>query len=205
MKFNKPSPKALNLILKYEVGGGQSYYEKYLSRFTWPGGSSGPTIGIGIDVAYYSAQELASIFEFLSKEHIGLIQEGSGKTSQQGKEYASKLRKADIMVNWAQAIDIFEKLTWPKFASAAERTFPDLNKLHEDAYGAIVSIVFNRGTNLKGDTRKEMRAIKDLIPQKNYKDIAKQVRGMKRLWKGKNLDGLIERRESEALLIESVI
>ena len=52
MKYNKPSPQTLDLLLEYEVGGGKDYYEKKLSRFTWPGGASGPTIGIGIDTAY---------------------------------------------------------------------------------------------------------------------------------------------------------
>jgi hypothetical protein len=61
MNSNKPSPKTLELLLKYEVGGGKSYYEKYLSKFTWPGGASGPTIAIGIDCAYYTKLELSKI------------------------------------------------------------------------------------------------------------------------------------------------
>ena len=205
MKLNNPSSKTLDLILKYEVGGGQSYYEKKLSKFTWPGGASGPTIGIGIDVAYYNSQEIASIFNFLPENQISLIQEASGRTGQRGKDYTIELRKAGIVVSWEHALSIFEELTWPKFAAAAERAFPELNHLHEDAYGAIVSLVFNRGTNMKGDSRSEMRTIRALVPEKKYKDIAKQIRSMKRLWKGKNLDGLIERRDAEAVLVESVI
>jgi GH24 family phage-related lysozyme (muramidase) len=65
------------------------------------------------------------------------------------------------------------------------------------------SLVFNRGTSLVGDKRLEMRNIKVLIPKKDYKKIAQEIRSMKRLWRGKNLDGLIERREAEAKLIES--
>jgi hypothetical protein len=33
--------------------------------------------------------------------------------------------------------------------------------------------------------------------------LAKEFRKMKRIWKGKGLDGLIERREAEAKLVES--
>lgn len=205
MKLNDPSQKTLDLILKYEVGGGQSYYEKRLSKFTWPGGASGPTIGIGIDTAYYNTQEIASIFDFLPKEQIELIQGASGKTGQRGKEYTVELRKAGIVVSWDNALEIFKELTWPKFARAAERAFPDLEKLHEDAYGAIVSLVFNRGTSMKGDSRSEMRTIRALVPEKKYKEIAKQIRSMKRIWRGKNLDGLLERRDAEAALVESVI
>ena len=50
------SDKALNLILNYEVGGGESYYNKFLYRPTWPGLNSGVTIGVGYDLGYNSLQ-----------------------------------------------------------------------------------------------------------------------------------------------------
>jgi GH24 family phage-related lysozyme (muramidase) len=75
--------------------------------------------------------------------------------------------------------------------------------LHPNAYGAIVSLVFNRGTSLVGDKRLEMRNIRVLVPKKDYSKIAQEFRSMKRLWKGKNLNGLIERREAEAKLVET--
>jgi hypothetical protein len=203
MNSNKPSPKTLDLLLEYEVGGGKLYYEKYLSKFTWPGGASGPTIAIGVDCAYYSEMELAEIFSFLAKDQIKQIQTASGKSGEKGKEYAINLRASGIVVNWDRALDIFQKLTWPKFTKLAEKTFPGLVDLHPDAYGAIISLVFNRGTSLKGDSRKEMVNIKNLIPKKDYKKIAKEFRNMKRVWVGKNLDGLLERREAEAKLIET--
>lgn len=205
MSSSKPSPKTLDLLLRYEVGGGKSYYEKYLSKFTWPGGASGPTIAIGVDCAYYSELELTKIFSFLAKDEIKQIQEASGKTGDRGKEYAKKLRSAGIVVNWEQAMDIFTNLTWPKFTKLAEKTFPGLSELHPDAYGAIISLVFNRGTSLKGDSRKEMVNIKNLITKKDYKKIAKEFRNMKRIWVGKSLDGLLERREAEAKLVEQCV
>ena len=203
MNSSKPSPKTLDLLLQYEVGGGKSYYEKYLSKFTWPGGASGPTIAIGVDCAYYSELELAKTFSFLSKDQLDQIKKASGQSGERGKEYAKILRAAGIIVNWDKALDIFQKLTWPKFTKLAEKTFPGLEDLHPDAYGAIISLVFNRGTSLKGDSRKEMVNIKNLIPKKDYKKIAKEFRNMKRIWVGKSLDGLLERREAEAKLIES--
>lgn len=205
MNSSKPSQKALDLLLKYEVGGGENYYEKYLSKFTWPGGASGPTIGIGIDCAYYSENELANIFNFLKKEEIELIKGAVGKTSENGREYTKKLRGAGISVGWEKALKIFESLTWTKFTKLAEKTFPGLSELCPDAYGAIVSLIFNRGTSLVGEKRLEMRNIKVLIPKKDYRKIADEIRHMKRIWRGKNLDGLIERREEEALLVESCI
>ena len=44
--------EAIDLIIKFEVGGGQRYFEKYLARPSWPGGASGVTIGIGYDLGY---------------------------------------------------------------------------------------------------------------------------------------------------------
>lgn len=204
MNSNKPSTKTLNLLYKYEVGGGKPYYDKKLSKFTWPGGASGPTIAIGIDCGYYTTKEIASIFSFVPAEQLKLIQEASGKKGASGKEYTKTLRQAGITVDWEKAEHIFETFTWPKFSKLAEKAFPGLNDLHEDAYGAIVSLVFNRGTSMKGDSRKEMRTIRALISEKNYKKIAQQLREMKRIWIGKDLDGLLERRDAEAALIESV-
>ena len=203
MNYDKPSPKTLDLLLKYEVGGGKSYYDKFLSKFTWPKGASGPTIAIGIDCAYYTKTELSKIFNFLPQNQIELIQGSVGKTGEKGREYTRILRNAGITVDWEKALDIFYSITWPKFTKLTNKTFLGATELKEDAYGAIVSIVFNRGTSLNGQSRLEMRNIRDLIPSKDYKGIAKEVRKMKRLWIGKGLDGLLERRETEAKLIES--
>jgi hypothetical protein len=203
MSSNKPSPKTLELLLEYEVGGGKDFYEKKLSKFTWPKGASGPTIAIGVDCAYYTPTELANLFSFLPEEQITLIQGASGKKGLSGKEYTVTLRKAGIVVDWDKALDIFNRLTWPKFTKLAEKTFPGLKDLHPDAYGAIVSLVFNRGTSMKGDSRKEMRLVRALVPEKNYKRIAQQFRDMKRIWEGKELDGLLKRRDAEADLILS--
>ena len=205
MNSKKPSDKTLNLLLKYEVGGGKPYYDKYLSHFTWPKGASGPTIGIGIDCAYYTENELKKIFNFLPENQIELIKKASGKTGERGKEYTVKLREAGIFVEWEKALEIFNELTWTKFTKLAEKTFPKLNELCPDAYGAIVSLVFNRGTSLNGPSRVEMAKIKELIPNKQYKQIAGEIRKMKRLWANKGMDGLLERRESEAKLVETCI
>jgi hypothetical protein len=198
-----PSKNALDLILEYEVGGGKSYYDKFLSKPTWPGGASGFTLGIGVDCAYYTTQELEKLFHFLPKNQLEIVKNASGKKGVQGKEYTQKYKNCGIVITWDQAINMFNELTWSKFSRLAEKTFPELDKLCDDAYGAIVSLVFNRGSSLVGDSRLEMKKIKNLIPQKKYKEIANQIRNMKRLWIGKNLDGLLSRREDEAKLVES--
>lgn len=205
MNSSNPSQKTLDLLLEYETGGGKEYYNKYLSKFTWPGGASGPTIGIGIDCGYYTPAELAKMLSFLKETELDLVKKASGKTGVNGKEYTKILRKEGIVVSWEQAEEIFKQFTWPKFTRVAEKAFPDLDKLHPDAYGAIVSLVFNRGSSMKGDSRKEMRNIRALVSEKNYKKMANEIRNMKRLWVGQNLDGLLKRRDAEASLLESAI
>jgi hypothetical protein len=201
--MKQPSTKALNLILEYEVGGGRSYYDKFLSKPTWPGGASGMTLGIGVDCGYYTPAELSNIFHFLPKEQLDLVVKASGKTGQAGKECTNSVKDKGIVVTWDQALQIFDTLTWPKFDNLAEKAFPGLELLCDNAYGAIVSLVFNRGTSMTGDSRLEMRNIRALVPKKDYKGIASEIRKMKRLWEGKGLDGLLERREAEAKLVET--
>jgi GH24 family phage-related lysozyme (muramidase) len=198
-----PSPNSLQLILKYEVGGGEEYYKKFLSKFTWPKGASGPTIGIGIDCAYYTQEELVNIFYFFTEDKLKLIQEASGKKGEAGKEYTKVLRQAGIELDWNKAFEIFITRTWTKFANLTEKTFYGVDQLKDDTYGALTSLIFNRGSSLNGDSRLEMRNIRVLVPKKNYKQIAEEIRKMKRLWEGKGMDGLIERREAEAKLIEN--
>jgi GH24 family phage-related lysozyme (muramidase) len=203
--MKQPSPAALDLILQYEVGGGKSYYDKFLSHPTWPGGASGMTLAIGIDCGYYTPTELASIFKFLPQNQLDAVKGATGKTGQAGKEYTAKVKSLNITVTWDQAINIFQTYTWSKFANLAEKAFPGLDQLCDNTYGALVSLVFNRGSSLTGDSRLEMRNIKVLVPKRDYKGIAAEIRKMKRLWVGKGLDGLLERREAEAKLVETCI
>jgi GH24 family phage-related lysozyme (muramidase) len=203
--MKQPSPKALALILEYEVGGGKSYYEKYLSKPTWPGGASGMTIGIGIDCGYYTPTELEKMFNFLPRTQLDAVKGATGKTGQAGKEYTAKVKPLGINITWDQAVNIFETYTWSKFANLTEKAFPGIDQLCDNAYGALVSLVFNRGSSLTGDSRVEMRDIKVLVPKRDYKGIAADIRKMKRLWVGKGLDGLLERREAEAKLVETCV
>lgn len=203
--MKQPSKEALDLILEYEVGGGRSYYEKLLSHPTWPGGASGTTLAIGVDCGYYTPNELEKIFYFLPANQLDAIKNASGKTGQAGKDYVRQIKPLNITVSWDQAIKIFNELTWPKFAKLAEHTFPGVDQLCDNAYGALVSLIFNRGGSLSGSSRAEMRTIRELVPKKDYRGIAEELRSMKRIWEGKGLDGLLARREAEARLVETCI
>ncbi len=51
------------------------------------------------------------------------------------------------------------------------------------------------------DSRKEMKAIVELVAKQDYEGIAEQIEKSKRLWENRGLDGLVVRREAEADLI----
>ena len=97
--MKQPSPEALKLLLEYEVGGGESYYNKYLSHPTWPGGASGTTMAIGVDCGYYSPDELSRIFKFLPSKQLEAVRKASGKTGQAGKTYVQEIKPLNITVS----------------------------------------------------------------------------------------------------------
>lgn len=204
--MNNDSKNYLNFdwtpIINWESGG-KSYYEKYLNRFTYPGGQSGPTIMIGVDCAYYKKEELKDIFKFLPSDDIKLILGCIGKTGPSAKDYIKKL--SHIKISWENSEKVFYDTILPKFYNLTLKIWPSVESLCPNAQVALTSIVFNRGASLKGSSRIEMLEIKNLVPQKNYKAISDQILKMKRLWVGKNMDGLLKRRDEESKLVLSCL
>jgi hypothetical protein len=197
MKINQ---EGIDFIIEEETGG-RDYYEKVYKRtFIWPKGMSGPTAMVGIDIGYYSAEEIDTIFKPLTTAHeLDLIQNGRGKKGIIAEAYTKKLK--GITFEWEEAVKVFELYILPKFTKYTEKAFPGVEKLCPAAQAALVSLVFNRGMSMKGPTRKEMLEIRNLVPSKKYTQIAAQLKSMQRLWqKG---SGLIARREREAKLVES--
>lgn len=210
-KAEEPSPtknvlsdKSFKLILKYEVGGGEAYYNKALKRPCYPGGASGVTIGVGYDLGYNSASQFTSDWSGVIPENdFNRLKVHLGKKGSTAKSAIPSVK--DIEIPWSAALSVFNKSTLPRFIQETLKAFPGADKLHPDAFGALVSIVFNRGASVTGSSRREMLNIRNLITSKNYKAIAQEIRNMKRLWVGKGLDGLLKRRDEEAFLVESCV
>ncbi|HEY5973598.1 MAG TPA: hypothetical protein VIU41_02550 [Geobacteraceae bacterium] len=170
----------------------------------WPGGSSGITIGIGYDLGYVTVDQFESDWEpYLSADALARLKTAIGKTGIAAKNRAPQF--SDIKIMPQDAESVFFHRTLPLHALRTEQALPGVTELPDDAQGALLSLVFNRGTSMVGDRRVEMRAIRDAVPQKDLQEIADQLRSMKRLWVGKGLDGLLRRREAEALLVESCL
>lgn len=201
------SDKAKKLIIDFESGGEKFYKNIYKSRPIWPEGASGITLFLGLDLGYYSKNEVIEMLdEYYTDEEMEIILSAVGLKGQRAKEFLPKI-KNKITCPWEIGLKLFDKYTLPKFTNLTVKTFPGSDQLCEDAFGALVSIVFNRGSDLRGSRRIEMLNIRNLVTKKDYKGIATEIRKMKRLWKNNpnsNSD-LTDRREAEAKLVESCI
>jgi hypothetical protein len=201
------SKKSLDLILEFEVGGGESYYNKFLKNPAWPGEQSGVTIGVGYDLGYVNKTEFSEDWKDLPKEIFDRLYKVVGIKGYNAKNLIRGLK--DISIPWDLSLKVFENKTVTKFYNLTRQTFPNFDNLPEDAKGGLVSLVFNRGAALEGDRRREMKLIRDAMKlvstfdQKALSFIANQIRNMKRIWIGGSIEkGMSRRRDAEAKLIE---
>lgn len=199
------SRKSIDMIVMAEVTS-PDYYERKLSRPTWPGGDSGVTIGVGYDLGYNEPKKIALDWGGKIKpDKLQLLIACSGKKSEEAKAICMSPLLQSVNISFQDAYSVFTSITLPRFAKMALGIYPGLDHLLPDAVGGIVSMVFNRGSSLDGDRRKEMRAIVPMVAAKDYKGIAEQIRSSKRLWENKGLDGLLDRRDAEAALVENSV
>jgi len=198
------SKKSIDFIIQQEVGG-RAYYEKALQKPSWPAGASGITIGIGYDLGYESmAQFLKDWQPNINSTDLSILKPVVGLKG----ENAKSMLKGDLLsvkIPFNAAYDVFVKNDVPRYYAMTKKIYPQLDTLNEDTQGALVSMVFNRGISLAGDSRTEMRAIVDLVAKKDYEGIAEEIEKSKRLWEHKGLDGLVIRREAEADMIRNSI
>ncbi len=194
------SKEGLALIYEFEVGGGRKYYNRYLIHPEWPGAASGVTVGVGYDLGYNSATVIVKDWYALGTSTSGRLATAAGITGQSARAILPRYR--DITIEWVDADGVFRRTTLSRFYALTKRTYPGLEKLRPNAQAALVSLVFNRGSDLTGERRREMREIKSLVPKKDYEGMAEQLRSMKRIWRNSDVgEGLIRRREAEAVLM----
>ena len=193
------SPEGKALIVEFETGG-QAYYRKALSKPSWPGGASGVTVGIGYDVGYNTRAQILADWKALPEAQRNALASAAGVKGVAAKPRAAALKW--IVVPWETAETVFVSNTMPRFGSMTSTAFPGITDKHGHVQGSPLSIVFNRGASMSGDSRREMRSIRSSVAAGNVRAIPGQIRSMKRLWIGKGLDGLLRRREAEARLVE---
>lgn len=189
------SPKAFKLIVDHE-GLNQPG--------AWPGANSGITIGYGYDLGYRTMLEFMRDWQDkLPSNVLQQLARAIGKRGADARILAPSFR--EIRIPKDASMEVLRINSIPSYIAETRRVFPGVELLPEDAAGALVSLVYNRGGGMKGDSRREMRAIQKAVLARDLKEIAAQLRAMKRLWAGKNLGGLLRRRDEEAALVESCI
>lgn len=176
----------------------------------WPGGDSGVTIGYGYDLGYKTRGEFLRDWSgLLPKSVYDRLLPVIGLKGAKAAEACRGLK--DIVINPQESLQVFRQVMIPDAVAKARKAFPGYDLLARDAQGALASLVSNRGGSVNEDDprRAEMDTIVDIladgVQRGDYAAMACQLRSMKRLWVGMKLDGLITRREDEALLIEGCI
>lgn len=192
---------AASLIIRWEVSS-VARYNRALRFPIWPGGASGVTWGIGYDGGHQTSTVIAD--DWQAHAQAARLASTAGITGSSAKAILSRYR--DIPTAYDYASRIFEDRSLIEYERRSRRAFgPGFDSLRPNACAAMVSLVYNRGAAMTGDSRREMRALRDdCIPDQNYACMAEQLRSMKRLWRGTvNENGLSARREAEALLAET--
>ncbi|CAD6552997.1 glycoside hydrolase family protein [Paraburkholderia sabiae] len=198
------SDKAVELIVTFEVTS-EAAYNRLYTHPVWPQGQSGCTIGIGYDLGYVDAQHMSADWGAAQLAPADIATLG-GVCGLKGASAQQALpRVKSVSVPFAAANTVFRQVTLQRTIAQTIAKLPNAATLKPDCLGALVSLVYNRGPSFgaAGDRYTEMRAIAADVANGNLTDIPNQIRSMKRLWANQpNLQGLVRRRELEALLFE---
>jgi len=189
----------VTFIARAEVTDAQTYRTHYQGPEV-PPAPSGVTIGIGYDCRFSAATQFQADWgDLLPAAVIASLETVLGK---QGTP-ALKAQLAGVIVPLEAAMRVFASRSLPDYLSRTRSIYPQVDSLPPARQTALVSLVYNRGTSLAGDTRTEMRTIQDLLASGQLDDVAAQFDAMKRLWDPATESGLIVRRHSEAILWNS--
>lgn len=195
-----PSPAltaaGLTFIAREEISSPREYRSLY-KRPVLPPKDSGVTIGIGYDLRFADRQQIESDWgDVLAADQIEHLVAVSGKAGTQA--LLATVREIEIPL--LEAVRVFIKRMVPKHLRATRAIYPSLDDLAPHQRTALLSLVFNRGNDLDGDRRIEMRRIRDLLSNGKLDQVDEQFEAMTHLWDPAEAPGLIRRRQREAQL-----
>jgi peptidoglycan hydrolase-like protein with peptidoglycan-binding domain len=191
----------MTFIAREEVSDAVVYQRRF-QNLTCPPPPSGVTIGIGYDCRFVKFSEFEADWgDVLPPEVLTEF------ASVLGKQGTAALLSAvsTATVPLAGAMRVFAARSLPKYLAQTRSIYPEVDTaiLTPAQRTALVSLVYNRGTDLDGDRRREMLAIRTLLAAGRIDDVPEQFESMTRLWEPAVAGGLIRRRRSEALLWRS--
>jgi len=195
------SEQARDAVIGFEVSSRREYERTY-KRPEAPAGQSGITVGIGYDLGYNSASDVRAHWKgLLADELIERLVKACGLKGPSARSRLSEFR--DIIVPWDAALEVYQRSTMPRFGRKVLNTFPNAVEIKGHAFGALFSLVYNRGESLSGESRREMASIRDLMEQRAFDKVPGQIRAMKRIWEGRpGFRGVLLRRDAEAILFD---
>lgn len=188
----------VTFIAREEVSDATAYQRRFQLP-TCPPAPSGVTIGIGYDCRFVDRREFESDWgDLLPPPAMAQL---AGVLGKEGN--AALLGPlAGVVVPLSAAMRVFATRSLPKYLAQTRSIYPQVDgpDLTAAQRTALVSLIYNRGTDLDGDRRLEMRAIRDLLAVGRIDEVAAQFESMTRLWNPATAGGLIRRRRSEATL-----
>ena len=112
----------------------------------WPGGESGVTIGYGCDIGA-DPDSLSAWSGLLSSEDMAKLEAVKGITGAAAHRALASVKS--IVIDKAAATTVLNSYSLPSQISKTLKAFPGSDQLPPDSFGALVSLVYNRGTSLK--------------------------------------------------------
>ncbi len=199
MASPKSSSRAILLIVT-EEDGSQNYYVATEEHFSWPGGASGPTVGVGYDCGQETAASIRADWSpYIDEARVAILVSAAGLSGARGQEFTAAHRN-EITITWQEGLAQFSGHELPKWEAIVEAALPNCDKLSGDSFGALVSLAYNRGPsfNSPGSRDLEMRNIKAHMAAEQFSLIPNEFLSMRRLWPQGG--DLWNRRTHEALL-----
>ena len=193
----------MTFIARQEVSSA-SEYEKRFRKPCKPGGASGITIGIGYDLGQINsrAQLVSDWGDQLPADAIDLLAAVVGKTGTE--ETLDSVSPVDVPLS--KAMFVFAQRSLPEFLNQTRKIYPQIDDPAMTAAQrtALVSLVYNRGNDVTGDRRREMKTIQALLAAGSFDDaVAAEFERMTRLWTTADVRGVAVRRQAEAALWRS--
>lgn len=191
---------ALDLIISFEIGSPATYQKRYQAPI-WPGAASGVTVGIGYDLGHQHAAVIEQDWVVVPA-YVQRLADQAGITGTAAQ--AQLVGLADIRIDYGTARGVFDATSVVQYYRLMRGVFPGAERLHANAQGALTSLVYNRGGSMRGESRREMRTIRDVcLVHSDHACIARELRAMSRIWVGSTIEkGMKRRREAEAALVE---
>lgn len=198
-----PIPQqAIAFIVDQEIGG-EAYYQKFAEHLSYPGGASGPTIGVGYDLGEVTVAQARADWEgILPVPAIEAICAACGLRGAAAQAWVEE-HGGEVTVTYAQAVTEFAERELPKWETNTAAALPNFAALPGLSQGALVSLTMNRGSGIyvdPGARYAEGRTIKQLMESKFYMPISIEIEAMKRLWPAGS--DLYNRRIAEAALFK---